>query len=415
MRQEGMMIRDVVIVSGCRTAIGAFGGTLSNTPATELGAIVIREAVRRAGIDPASVDEVIMGCVVPAGLGQAPARQAAIKAGIPPHVGALTINKVCGSGLKAVMLASAMIQAGDAEIIVAGGMENMNLAPFYLPRARTGYRMGGIAKGGVGGAVPDGLIDGMVLDGLWCAFENHHMGSSAEWIAREFGLTREELDEYAYHSHRKAIEAIDAGRFKAEIVPVEIPQRKGPPQVFDTDENPRRYASKEEAMSLLSKLRPAFEPDGIVTAGNSPGITDGAAALVVMSADKARELGLQPMARITAYDQAAVEPIRLFTAPIYAVQKVMKKLGVGIHDFDLIEANEAFAAQAVADGKALGWDWDRVNVNGGAIALGHPIGCSGARILVTLLYALQDRGLRTGIATLCLGGGEAVALSVERL
>jgi len=409
------MIRDVVIVSGCRTAIGAFGGTLSNTPATELGAIVIREAVRRAGIDPASVDEVIMGCVVPAGLGQAPARQAAIKAGIPPHVGALTINKVCGSGLKAVMLASAMIQAGDAEIIVAGGMENMNLAPFYLPRARTGYRMGGIARGGVGGAVPDGLIDGMVLDGLWCAFENHHMGSSAEWIAREFGLTREELDEYAYHSHRKAIEAIDAGRFKAEIVPVEIPQRKGPPQVFDTDENPRRYASKEEAMSLLSKLRPAFEPDGIVTAGNSPGITDGAAALVVMSADKARELGLQPMARITAYDQAAVEPIRLFTAPIYAVQKVMKKLGVGIHDFDLIEANEAFAAQAVADGKALGWDWDRVNVNGGAIALGHPIGCSGARILVTLLYALQDRGLRTGIATLCLGGGEAVALSVERL
>lgn len=409
------MIRDVVIVSGCRTAIGAFGGTLSTTPATELGAVVIREAVRRAGIDPATVDEVIMGCVVPAGLGQAPARQAAVKAGIPVEVGATTINKVCGSGLKAVMLASAMIQAGDAEIVVAGGMENMNLAPFYLPRARTGYRMGGITKGGVGGAVPDGLIDGMVLDGLWCAFANHHMGSSAEWIAREFGLTREELDEYAYHSHRKAIEAIDAGRFKAEIVPVEIPQRKGPPQIFDTDENPRRYASKEEAMALLSKLRPAFEPDGIVTAGNSPGITDGAAALVVMSADKARELGIRPMARITAYDQAAVEPIRLFTAPIYAVQKVMKKLGVDIHYFDLIEANEAFAAQAVADGKALGWDWDRVNVNGGAIALGHPIGCSGARILVTLLYALKDRGLRTGIATLCLGGGEAVALSVEML
>ncbi|MGB9723329.1 MAG: thiolase family protein [Chloroflexia bacterium] len=408
-------MRDVVIVSGCRTAIGAFGGALSTIPATELGAIVIREAVRRAGIDPSTVDEVIMGCVVPAGLGQAPARQAAVKAGIPVEVGATTINKVCGSGLKAVMLASAMIQAGDAEIIVAGGMENMNLAPFYLPRARTGYRMGGITKGGVGGAVPDGLVDGMVLDGLWCAFANHHMGSSAEWIAREFGLTREELDEYAYHSHRKAVEAIDAGRFKAEIVPVEIPQRKGPPQIFDTDENPRRYSSKEEAMSLLSKLRPAFEPDGIVTAGNSPGITDGAAALVVMSADKARELGLTPMARITAYDQAAVEPIRLFTAPIYAVQKVMKKLGVNIHSFDLIEANEAFAAQAVADGKALGWDWERVNVNGGAIALGHPIGCSGARILVTLLYALKDRGLRTGIATLCLGGGEAVALSVEML
>lgn len=409
------MIRDVVIVSGCRTAIGAFGGALSTTPATELGAVVIREAVRRAGIDPAAVDEVIMGCVVPAGLGQAPARQAAIKAGLPVEVGALTINKVCGSGLKAVMLASAMIQAGDAEIIVAGGMENMNLAPFYLPRARTGYRMGGITKGGVGGAVPDGLVDGMVLDGLWCAFANHHMGSSAEWIAREFHLTREELDEFAYHSHRKAVEAIDAGRFKAEIVPVEIPQRKGPPQIFDTDENPRRYSSQEEAMALLSKLRPAFEPDGIVTAGNSPGITDGAAALVVMSADKARELGIQPMARITAYDQAAVEPIRLFTAPIYAVQKVMKKLGVDIHYFDLIEANEAFAAQAVADGKALGWDWERVNVNGGAIALGHPIGCSGARILVTLLYALKDRGLHTGIATLCLGGGEAVALSVEML
>lgn len=409
------MIRDVVIVSGCRTAIGAFGGILSTTPATELGAIVIREAVRRAGIDPAAVDEVIMGCVVPAGLGQAPARQAAVKADIPVEIGATTINKVCGSGLKAVMLASAMIQAGDAEIVVAGGMENMNLAPFYLPRARTGYRMGGITKGGVGGAVPDGLVDGMVLDGLWCAFANHHMGSSAEWIAREFHLTREELDEYAYHSHRKAIEAIDAGRFKAEIVPVEIPQRKGPPQIFDTDENPRRYASKEEAMSLLSKLRPAFEPDGIVTAGNSPGITDGAAALVVMSADKASELGCQPMARITAYDQAAVEPIRLFTAPIYAVQKVMKKLGVDIHYFDLIEANEAFAAQAVADGKALGWDWERVNVNGGAIALGHPIGCSGARILVTLLYALKDHGLRTGIATLCLGGGEAVALSVEMI
>ncbi len=409
------MIRDVVIVSGCRTAIGAFGGSLSTIPATELGAIVIREAVQRAGIDPAAVDEVIMGCVIPAGLGQAPARQAAVKAGIPVEVGALTINKVCGSGLKAVMLASALIQAGDAEIVVAGGMENMNLAPFYLPRARTGYRMGGITKGSVGGAVSDGLVDGMVLDGLWCAFANHHMGSSAEWIAREFHLTREELDEFAYHSHRKAVEAIDAGRFQAEIVPVEIPQRKGPPQIFDTDENPRRYSSKEEAIGLLSKLRPAFEPDGIVTAGNSPGITDGAAALVVMSADKARERGIRPMARITAYDQAAVEPIRLFTAPIYAVQKVMKKLGVDIHYFDLIEANEAFAAQAVADGKALGWDWERVNVNGGAIALGHPIGCSGARILVTLLYALKDRGLHTGIATLCLGGGEAVALSVEIL
>jgi acetyl-CoA C-acetyltransferase len=407
------MIRDVVIVSACRTAIGKFGGSLANIPAPELGATVIRHALQRASVDPATVDEVFMGCVVPAGMGQAPARQASIKAGVPPFVGATTVNKICGSGLKTVMLGAAMIQAGDAEIIVAGGMENMNLCPFYLPRARTGYRMGGIAKGNVGGAVPDGLVDGMVLDGLWCAFENHHMGSSAEWIVREFGLTRQELDEFAYHSQRKAVEAIAAGRFKDEIVPVEIPQRKGPPLLYEVDENPRGYASLEEGLAQLGKLRPAFEPDGIVTAGNSPGITDGAAAVVVMSADKAKELGLTPLARIVAYGQAAVEPLKLFTAPIYAVQNVMKKQGVDINYYDLIEANEAFAAQSVADGKALGWDWDRVNVNGGAIALGHPIGCSGTRVLVTLLYALKQRNLRTGIATLCLGGGEAVALSVE--
>ncbi len=409
------MIRDIVIVSACRTAIGKFGGSLANIPAPELGATVIRHALQRAQVDPAAVDEVFMGCVVPAGQGQAPARQAAIKAGVPPFVGATTVNKVCGSGLKAVMLAAAMIQVGDAEIIVAGGMENMNMVPFYLPRARTGYRMGGIVKGGVGGAVADGLVDGMVLDGLWCAFENHHMGASAEWVAREFQLTRQELDEFAYHSQRKAVEAIAAGRFKEEIVPVEIPQRKGPPLLYEVDENPRAYASIEEAMAQLGKLPPAFESGGIVTAGNSPGITDGAAAVVVMSADKAQALGLQPLARITAYDQAAVEPLKLFTAPIYAVQKVMKKLGVDIHYFDLIEANEAFAAQAVADGKALGWDWERVNVNGGAIALGHPIGCSGTRVLVTLIHALKQRSLRTGIATLCLGGGEAVALSIEMM
>ncbi len=408
------MISEVVIASGCRTAIGKFGGSLANIPAPELGATVIREAIRRAGIEPGVVDEVLMGCVVPAGQGQAPARQAAIKAGVPAEIGATTVNKICGSGLKTVMLAAAMIQVGDADIIVAGGMENMNMVPFYLPRARTGYRMGAIGKG-TRGAVPDGLVDGMVWDGLWCSFCDHHMGSSAEWVAREFKLTREELDEYAYNSQRKAIEAIDAGRFKAETVAVEIPQRKGPPLLFDTEENPRRYASREEAMAQLGKLPPAFEAGGIVTAGNSPGITDGAAAVVVMSGAKAREMGIQPLARITAYDQAAVEPLRLFTAPIYAVRKVMQKLGVGIDYFDLIEANEAFAAQAVADGKALGWDWDRVNVNGGAIALGHPIGCSGARVLVTLLYAMQDRNLRTGLATLCLGGGEAVALSVERV
>jgi acetyl-CoA C-acetyltransferase len=408
------MIRDVVIVSACRTAIGGFGGTLSKMSAPKMGSIVIREALQRAGVEPGAVDEVLMGCVVASGQGQAPARQAGIEAGVPDAVGATTLNKICGSGLKTVMLASAMIQVGDAEIIVAGGMENMNLIPFYLPRARTGYRMGSIGKG-QRGAVPDGLVDGMVLDGLWCGFCDHHMGSSAEWVAREFELTREELDEYAYHSHRKAVEAIEEGRFKDEIVPIEIPQRRGDPIVFDTDEGPRRYGTFEEGMAKLGRLRPAFEKDGIVTAGNSPGITDGAAAVVVMSGDKARELGIEPIARVVAYDQAAVEPIRLFTAPIYAVQNLMKKQGVTIDHYDLIEANEAFAAQAVADGKALGWDWDRVNVNGGAIALGHPIGCSGTRVLVTLLYALKNRNLRTGLATLCLGGGEAVALSIEML
>jgi acetyl-CoA C-acetyltransferase len=408
------MNRQVVIVSAARTAIGGFGGTLARIPTPELGAHVVSAAIKRAGFDPAIIDEVLMGCVVPSGQGQAPARQASIKAGVPDHIGATTVNKICGSGLKTVMLGTAMIQVGDADILVAGGMENMNMIPFYLPRARTGYRMGGIGKG-QRGAVPDGLIDGMVLDGLWCSFCDHHMGSSAEWVAREFELTREELDEYAYHSHRKAVEAIDEGRFKDEIVPLEIPQRRGDPIVFDTDEGPRRYGNLEEGMAKLGRLRPAFEKDGIVTAGNSPGITDGAAAVVVMAADKAEELGIEPLARVVTYAQAAVEPIKLFTAPIYAMQKLMERQGVDIDHYDLIEANEAFAAQAVADGKALGWDWDRVNVNGGAIALGHPIGCSGARVLVTLLYALKNRGLRTGAATLCLGGGEAVALSVEML
>lgn len=409
------MIRDVVIVSACRTAIGTFGGTLANIPAPELGAVVIREAVKRAGIEPAIVDEVFMGCVVPSGQGQAPARQAALKAGIPPEIGAVTLNKVCGSGLKTVMIGAAMIQVGDAEVLVAGGMENMNQIPFYLPRARFGYRMGSIGPGQAG-AVPDGLVDGMVLDGLWSAAANHHMGSSAEWIAREFNLTRQELDEYAYHSHRKAVEAIDEGRFEEEIVPIEIPQRRGDPIMFDTDEGPRRYEGKEQAMAKLGRLRPAFEKGGIVTAGNSPGITDGAAAVVIMSADKAAELGLEPIARIITYAQAAVEPIRLFTAPIYAMRNLMERQGVDDIDYyDLIEANEAFAAQSVADGKELGWDWDKVNVNGGAIALGHPIGCSGTRVLVTLLYALNHRGLKTGAATLCLGGGEAVALSVEMI
>jgi len=391
-------LRDAVIVSAVRTPIGRFMGSLAAIPAPKLGAIVIKEAIARAGVDPATVDETIMGCVVPAGQGQAPARQASIGAGLPPTVGALTINKVCGSGLKAVMLAAAMIRAGDGEVFVAGGMENMSLAPYLLPQARAGYRLGNGT-----------LVDAVVHDGLWCAFMDHHMGNSAEFIAQQYGITRQEMDEFAFQSHQKALAAIAAGRFKAEIVPVEIPQRKGPPVVFDTDECPRA----DTTLEALAKLKPAFKPDGQVTAGNSPGITDGAAATVVLSQARADALGLKPLARITGYAQAAVDPQWLFIAPVHAVRNLLTRTGTKLEDYDLIEANEAFAAQCLADGKELGWDWDRVNVNGGAIALGHPIGCSGARVLVTLIHALRDRGLRTGIATLCLGGGEAVALSVE--
>ena len=390
--------REVVIVSAARTAIGKFGGTLSTTPAPELGAVAIRAAVERAGIDPAIIDEVLMGNVVMAGQGQAPARQAAIKAGIPPTIGATTVNKICGSGLKTVMLAAAMIRAGDGEVFVAGGMENMSMGPYLLPKARFGYRLG-----------HGQLLDATVHDGLWCSFTNQHMGNAAEWIAREYGLTREELDAYALSSHRKAIAAIDAGRFKEEIVPVEVPQRKGPPIIFDTDECPRRDTSMEK----LARLRPAFEEGGMVTAGNSPGITDGAAAVVVMSREKAEELGIKPLARITGYAQAAVEPLKVFTAPIFAVRKLLEKTGTTLDDYDLMEVNEAFAAQILADGRELGWDWEKLNVNGGAIALGHPIGCSGTRVLVTLIYALKDRGLKTGLAALCLGGGGAVAMSIE--
>ncbi len=390
--------REAVIVSAVRTPIGRFQGTLSPLSAPELGAVAIKAAVERAGIDPSTIDEVLMGCVVQAGQGQAPARQASIKAGIPPTVGATTVNKICGSGLKTVMLAAAMIGVGDADIIVAGGMESMNNGPYMLPRARFGYRLG-----------HGQLLDATVHDGLWCAFQNQHMGNAAEWIAREYGLTRQELDEYALKSHQKAIAAIDAGRFKAEIVPVSVPQRKGEPILFDTDEAPRRDTS----MEALARLRPAFQKDGMVTAGNSPGITDGAAATVVMSRAKAEELGIKPLARITGYAQAAVKPLEIFTAPIFATRRLLERTGTTVNDYDLIEVNEAFAAQTLADGKALGWDWDKVNVNGGAIALGHPIGCSGARVLVTLIYALLDRGLKTGFATLCLGGGEAVAMSIE--
>lgn len=393
----------VVIVSAARTAVGRFQGTLSTTPAPKLGAVAIRAAVERAGVDPAAVDEVFMGCVVPAGQGQAPARQAAIHGGIPATVGAVTLNKVCGSGLKTVMLAAAMIRAGDAEIIVAGGMENMSLGPYLLPQARSGYRLG-----------HGQVLDATVHDGLWCAFQDEHMGNAAEFIAREYGLTRQELDVYALGSHQKAISAIDAGRFKAEIVPLEVPQRKGEAVIFGTDETPRRDTSLEK----LARLRPVFQKDGIVTAGNSPGITDGAAAVVVTSRLKAGELGLKPVARITGYAQAAVDPQWIFIAPVRAIRNLLRKTGTALADYDLIEINEAFAAQTLADGKELendGWDWDKVNVNGGAIALGHPIGCSGARVLVTLLYALKDRGLETGLASLCLGGGEAVVMSVQML
>jgi acetyl-CoA C-acetyltransferase len=390
--------REAVIVSAVRTPVGRFQGTLVPLSASDLGGVAVRAAVDRSGVDPASIDEVLMGNVVLAGQGQAPARQAAIKAGLPPSIGATTVNKICGSGLKTVMLAAAMIAAGDGDVFVAGGMESMNNSPYLLPKARFGYRLG------------DGkLVDAMVYDGLWCAFENHHMGNSAEWIAREYNLTREELDEYAYNSQMKAVAAIDTGRFTDEIVPVEVPQRKKPPIVFDTDEVPRRDTSLEK----LAWLKPAFDPNGIVTAGNAPGITDGAAATVVMSRARAEELGIQPLARVVAYDQAAVEPLKIFTAPIFAVRKVLAKTETTVDDYDLIEMNEAFAAQCLADGRALGVGWERVNVNGGAIALGHPIGCSGTRILVTLIYALRQRGLKRGLATLCLGGGEAVAMAIE--
>jgi acetyl-CoA C-acetyltransferase len=395
--------RTPVIVSAARTPIGCFGGTLSNIPAPDLGAIAIRAAVERAEIDPAEIDEVFMGCVVPAGLGQAPARQAAIKAGIPPQIGAVTLNKVCGSGLKTVMTAAALIKAGDGDTYVAGGMENMNLAPYLLMEGRTGYRLG-----------HGKVLDAVVHDGLWCPFEDQHMGNSAEWIAQTCSISREAQDLFALRSHQRAVAAIDAGRFKEEIVPVEVPQRRGEPILFDTDECPRRDTSLEK----LSRLRPVFSTDGTVTAGNASAITDGAAAVVVTSQAKAEEHGLKPMARITAYSYGAVAPLEIFTAPVFAIRNLLTKTQMSLADFDLIEINEAFAAQCLGDEVLLedeAWDWDKINVNGGAIALGHPIGCSGTRVLVTLLHALTQRDLKTGLATLCLGGGEAVAMAVEMM
>ncbi len=388
---------DVVIVGAARTPIGKFQGTLQAIPAPELGAAAIRAAVDRAGIDPAAVDEVLMGNVLQAGVGQAPARQAAIAAGIPASVGATTVNKVCGSGLKTVMLAAQAIRAGDGNLFVAGGMENMNLAPYLLPGARFGYRINNQT-----------LIDAMIHDGLWCPFEDHHMGNSAEWIGRRYGVSREAQDAWALQSHRRALAAQQSGQFAAELTPVGVVHRRQTVP-FIADEIPRADTSAQ----ALAALKPVFDADGTVTAGNSSPISDGAAALIVCSGAFARAHGLTPLARITGYAQAAVDPVAIFGAPIHAVRKLVERLDRTVTDFDLVEINEAFAAQTVADLRELRLDGNRVNVNGGAIALGHPLGASGARVLVTLIYALRQRNLHSGIATLCLGGGEAVALAVE--
>jgi acetyl-CoA C-acetyltransferase len=391
-------MKKAVIVSACRTPVGKFQGGLAPLPAGRLGAIVVKEAVERAGIDPAQVEECIMGNVLQAGVGQNPARQAAHWGGIPDETGSFTVNKVCGSGLKSVMLAAQAIKAGDQDVIVAGGMESMSNAPYLLPKARTGYRMG-----------HGQLVDAMIHDGLWEVYNDFHMGVAAELIAEKYKVSREDQDEYALGSQMKAIAAIDAGKFKEEIVAVEIPQRKGDPVTVDTDEGPRRGTTLES----LAALKPAFQKGGTVTAGNAPSVNDGGSALVVMSEEKAKELGKKPLVRIVDYATGGTEPQWLFYAPVVAVRKLMDRMKVDINHWDLIEANEAFSAQALVDGRELEWDWRRVNVNGGAVALGHPIGASGARVLTTLLYAMKDRGAKTGLATLCLGGGNAVALAVE--
>jgi len=388
-----------VILSACRTPIGKYLGGLSPLAGPRLGALVIREAVRRAAVADSAVGEVIMGNTLQGGEGQAPARQAAIHAGLPGIIPSLTINKVCGSGLKAVMLAAQAIKAGDEQLVVAGGFESMSNAPHYVYGMRRGIKAGNSE-----------LVDGMIRDALWDSFSNTHMGNLAEYTARKAGISREAQDEFALQSHRKAVHAMESCFFKAEILPVEIPGKKGV-TVIEKDEGPR----KDTTLDALRALKPSFEQGGTVTAGNAPGLNDGASALVVASLEFAKSHGVKPMAKITGYATGGGEPKDLFFAPIVAVQNLMKKSGAGIQDFDLIEANEAFAVQALADGKALGWDWSRVNVHGGAIALGHPIGASGARVLTTLLYALKQYGKRTGLATLCLGGGNAVALSVEML
>ena len=393
-------MREVVIASAARTALGSFGGSLKDVPAAELGAIVIKEAVKRAGINPEQVEEVVMGNVIQAGLGQNVARQATLKAGLPNEVPAMTINKVCGSGLRTVALAAQMIKAGDADIVVAGGMENMSAAPYVLDKARWGQRMG------------DGkLVDTMIKDALWDAFNNYHMGVTAENIAEQWGLTREMQDEFSAASQAKAEAAIKAGKSKDEIVPVVIPQRKGDPIVFDTDEFPRFGTTVEK----LAKLKPAFVKDGTVTAGNASGINDGAAAFVVMSAEKAAELGVKPLAKIVSYGSKGLDPAIMGYGPFHATKKALEAANLTVEDMDLIEANEAFAAQSLAVAKDLNFDMSKVNVNGGAIALGHPVGASGARILTTLLYEMEKRDAKRGLATLCIGGGMGTALIVERV
>ncbi len=392
---------DAVILSAVRTPIGKFLGAFSSLPATRLGSVAVKAAVERAGIDAADIEEVLMGNVVQAGEGQAPARQAGIWGGIPPTVGATTVNKVCGSGLKAAMLASQAVRAGDADLYLAGGFESMSRAP-YLIAGRTGELKYGNQQ----------LTDALLNDGLWDPFQQWGMGNAAELIADEYEVTREAMDRFALESHQKAVAAQEAGKFKPEIVPVEVPGRKGQVTVIDQDEGPR----KDTSLETLSKLKPSFKPDGKVTAGNASSMNDGAAAVVIASRAYAEKHGLKPLAHVVGYAQVAVDPRYLFAAPARAIPKLLQKVGWKLTDVDLIELNEAFAAQVLADGYALadqGWDWKRLNVNGGAIALGHPLGASGARVLTTLIYALKDRGLKKGVASLCLGGGEAVAMAIE--
>jgi acetyl-CoA C-acetyltransferase len=392
---------DVVIISGCRTAVGKFQGSLTDLSATQLGAVVVREAVKRAGLNSDQVDECIMGNVLPAGLGQNPARQAAIFGGLSPATGAMTINKVCGSGLKAVALAAQAVQTGNSSIVVAGGMESMTNAPYLLPQARKGYRLGN-----------GKVIDSMVHDGLWDIYNDYHMGMTGENVAEKYGITREEQDEFAVNSHRKAVAAMKECRFKSQIVPVELPAKKKgeAPLLFERDESPR----EDTTVEVLRALKPAFKKDGTVTAGNAPGVNDGAAAVVVTSAQRAKELGAQPMVRIVAQATSGVEPKWVMMAPVDAVRKIWEKTGWKNEDVDLYELNEAFSVQALGVMRELRLDPDKVNVNGGAVAIGHPIGASGARVLVTLIYEMTRRNVKRGIAALCLGGGNAVAMAVER-